>query len=171
MEMSGFWPVTILIALFVVLQSTILKGLRIFGVTPDIGFIIFLFTSVRQGSLRAEITGFSTGLIQDFLSAGPLGLNAFVRTLFGWLFGVFRGRLFLDPIFIPILMAVIGTLLKYLLTALLLLMFSSHPAAAAVISSRMWIEMGINGFFAPFVFALLRLFKFVRMVDRDEYHR
>ena len=171
MVMSGFWPVTILVAVFVVLQSTILKNVRVFGVSPDIAFVIFLFTSTRQGSLRSEVTGFSTGLIQDFLSAGPLGLNAFVRTLFGWAFGLFRGRLYLDPILIPILMAVFGTLAKYFVTFVLMLMFSSRAAAGAVMSTHMWIEMGLNGFFAPFVLALLRLFKFVRLVDRDEYHR
>lgn len=169
MAMSGFWPVTILIGIFVIIQSTILRNFRIFDVRPDIAFVIFMLTCPRQGSFRSEITGFSTGLIQDFLTVGPLGFNAFIRTLFGYLIGLFRGKLFLDPIFLPILIAVVGTFAKYFLSFILMLLFVSKASAASVFSSHLWIEMGINGFVAPFIFALLKLFKFVRSIDRDEY--
>ncbi len=171
MGASGFWPITILIAVFVILQSTILRGVRIFGVMPDLAFVIFLLTSPRQGSFRSEITGFSTGLIEDFLSSGPLGFNAFIGAVFGWAIGSFKGRLFLDPIFLPILLAVVGTFLKYFLSFLLMIIFVSKASAAAVWSSHAWIELGLNGFFAPFVFALLKLFKFVRVIERDEDFR
>jgi rod shape-determining protein MreD len=171
MTVSGFWPVTILVGVFVILQSTILKNVRIFDVKPDIAFIIFMFTSTRQGSFRSELTGFSTGLIQDFLSLAPLGFNALIRTIIGFVYGLLRGRFFLDPIFFPILVAVIGTVMKYFLSYLLMVIFVSTAAAATVFSSRMWIEVGINSFFAPFIFALLKLFKFVQMRERDEMFR
>ena len=171
MTLSGFWPVTVLIAVFVVLQSTIFKDVRLFGVKPDFALIIFLFTSARQGSLRGQLTGFITGLVQDFLSLAPLGFNAFVRTIIGYLYGLLRGSFFIDPIFFPILIVVIGTLLKYFLSYILMLIFVSSASAATVFSARMWIEMGINGFFAPFIFALLKLVKFIPARERDEMFR
>ncbi len=171
MTMSGFWPNTILVAVFVVLQSTVLKNVTIFSVKPDIALVIFLLTSTRQGSFRGQLTGFSTGLLQDFLSLSPLGFNALIRTLFGYLYGILKGKLFIDPIFFPILIAVVGTLLKYLFSYILLLIFVSAASAGAVFSSHMWIEMGINSFFAPFIFALLKLLKFVQMRERDELFR
>ncbi|HUX21203.1 MAG TPA: rod shape-determining protein MreD, partial [Spirochaetia bacterium] len=97
MTVSGFWPVTILVGVFVILQSTVLKNVRIFDVKPDVAFIIFMFTSTRQGSFRSELTGFSTGLVQDFLSLAPLGFNALIRTIIGFVYGLLRGRFFLDP--------------------------------------------------------------------------
>ena len=171
MTMSGFWPTTILVAVFVVLQSTILKNVRIFDVKPDIALVIFLLTSTRQGPFRGQLTGFATGLLQDFLSVSPLGFNALIRTILGFLSGLLKGKLFIDPIFFPILITLIGTLLKYLFSYILLVMFVSSAAAGAVFSSHMWIEMGINCFFAPFIFALLKLLKFVQMRERDELFR
>lgn len=171
MNLSGFWPTSILIAIFVVLQATLLKNVKIFDVTPNIALVIFLLTSTRQGSFRSQLTGFGTGLIQDFLSLAPLGFNALIRTLLGFLYGLLKGRLFLDPILFPIVVVVIGTLLKYLFSYILMGMFVSSASAASILTSHMWIEMGINGFFAPFIFALLRLFKFVEMRERDELFR
>jgi rod shape-determining protein MreD len=171
MSLSGFWPTSILIAIFVVLQSTILKDFRIFDVKPDIALLIFLLTSTRQGSFRSQLTGFGTGLIQDFLSLSPIGFNALIRTILGYLSGLLKGKLFIDPIFFPILIAVVGTFLQYLSSYILMLMFVSSASAATVFSSHTWIEMGINSFFAPFVFALLKLAKFVQMRERDEMFR
>lgn len=171
MTLSGFWPVTILIAVFIILQTTVFKNIRLFGIRPDFALIIFLFTSARQGSFRSQVTGFATGLVQDFLSLAPLGFNAFVRTVIGYLYGLLRGSFFIDPIFFPILIVVIGTLLKYFLSYVLMLVFVSSASAATVFSARMWIEMGINGFFAPFIFALLKLFKFIPVRERDEMFR
>jgi rod shape-determining protein MreD len=171
MTLSGFWPVTILVAIFVVLQSTVLRNVRIFDVKPDFAFIIFLFTSSRQGSFRSQLTGFCTGLLQDFLSLAPIGFNALVRTIVGYLTGLLRGNLFIDPIFFPILIAVVGTLLKYFLGYVLMVVFVSTASAATVMGVHMWVEMGINAFFAPFIFALLKVFKFIHMRDRDETFR
>lgn len=171
MSLSGFWPTTILVAIFVVLQSTILKNVRIFDVKPDFALVIFLLTSTRQGSFKAQMTGFTTGLVQDFLSLSPIGFNALIRTVLGYLYGLLKGKLFIDPIFFPILIAVVGTLFKYLFSYILMAMFISSAAAATVFSSHMWIEMGINSFFAPFIFALLKLARFVQMRERDEMFR
>ncbi|HUX19642.1 MAG TPA: rod shape-determining protein MreD [Spirochaetia bacterium] len=171
MSLSGFWPTTILVAVFVVLQSTLLKNLRLFDVKPDIALVIFLLTSSRQGSFKAQITGFGTGLVQDFLSLSPIGFNALIRTVLGYLYGALKGKLFIDPIFFPILIAVIGTLLKYLFSYILMLMFISPAAAATVFSAHLWIEMGINSFIAPFIFALLKIGRFIQMRERDEMFR
>ena len=147
---------TLIIASFAAVQSVFFKNGLIAGVTPDIALLILILSANQQGSLRSQTSGFISGLIQDFLSITPLGFHAFTRTVIAYLNGLFKGKLFLDPILMPVLLAAIGTFLKALLGYLLLVFFAPEHADM-VFTARLGIEIGINSILAPFLYALLKL--------------
>jgi|APSaa5957512622_1039677.scaffolds.fasta_scaffold65189_2 rod shape-determining protein MreD len=156
MKLTGPAVHTILIAAFAGLQSVFFKNGLIAGVTPDIALIILIFSANQQGSYRSQTSGFIAGLIQDFLSITPLGFHAFTRTLLAYLNGLFKGKLFLDPILMPVLLTAIGTLLKAVFGYLLLVFFSPEHAEM-IFTARLGIEIGLNSLIAPFLFGLLKL--------------
>lgn len=145
----------------VVLQSTVFRHGVILGVTPDLALLVLVFSANQHGSYKGQIVGFAGGIVQDLLSFAPLGLNAFLRTLTGFLYGSFRGKLFVDPIFVPILMAAAATVLKAVLSFVLFGIFAPEYVAVAF-STGFAVELGLNCVLSPFVYGLLRATGFVR---------
>lgn len=158
----------LLTILFVVLQSTLMQKIAIYGVIPDIALVIIVLSANSMGAMRGQTLGFFAGLVQDFLSAGPLGFNALIRTIIGFIFGKIKGKLFLDSILLPIIFIVVATLLKEALVSLVDLIFIADENIL-YFDRDFFIELGLNAFIAPFIFALLKLLKIYRINEKDGY--
>ena len=166
MDPSGIVPHTIIMGGLVLLQTTLFKHGILAGVTPDFSLLVLLFSANQHGRLKGETSGFISGLVQDFLSVAPMGLHALTRTVIGYLYGVFRGKLFVDPFLMPLLMAAIGTLLKALLQFPLLALFSPEHAPM-VFTSRLAIELGMNTLISPLLYALLKGIRVIRVTRQQ----
>jgi rod shape-determining protein MreD len=68
-----------------VLQSTVLHRIEIAGVRPDLLIAFVVYIAWMRGPVVGTIAGFSVGLIQDLDASVPLGLNAFAKSLVGFL--------------------------------------------------------------------------------------
>ena len=168
MKTVKIWLPTLIIIFAVILQSTLLNRIAVWGVTPDIALILIVFFSNRFGSTRGEISGFASGLIEDFISLSPLGFHAFIKTLSGFLFGLTRGNIFLDPVFMPLILTAGATLLKHLTAGLLGAVFVAPDLLEPVFTAKLGIEIGLNAVISPFLFGILKLFKNFRRVKKDE---
>jgi rod shape-determining protein MreD len=168
MNSRSIWLHTLVIGVFVVLQTTLLKNINIKGVTPDLAFIILVFSANYQGSFKGQITGFLTGLLKDFLSLAPLGFHAFIQTLVGAMLGTFKGKIFIDPVLVPVLLVTVSTFIKRFVGFILMGLFAKE-SAGQFFAVSFFIEVGINAFLAPFVYALMRLVSLVRLHDKEEY--
>ena len=166
-DLKAFLLSTGMIALAVVLQSTLLHWVAIHGVIPDLGLIILVFVAIRRGSMTAQLSGFSTGLIEDVLSLSPLGFHALIRTVVGFLYGLTVGSIFVDPILMPVLLTIIATLFKALISSLLVSFLSIPAEGFSVFTGPLWIEMGYNAVLAPFLFALLGLLKVLKPQNKE----
>jgi rod shape-determining protein MreD len=158
---------TILCGAAVVLQSTLLHWVALRGVKPDLALIVLVYTSVRRGSMTGQVTGFASGLLEDFLSLSPVGFHALTRTLIGFLYGRMEGNIFLDPILMPLLLTVIATILKGLVASFTVVLFAVAAPGFKMFAGPLWIEVGYNAFLAPFVFALLSLVRPLRPRDKE----
>jgi len=166
-DLKAFLLSSGMIALAVVLQSTLLHWVSIRGVIPDLGLIILVFVAIRRGSMTAQLSGFATGVVEDFLSLSPLGFHAFMRTVVGFLYGLTVGSIFVDPIFMPVLLTIVATLFKALISSLLVSFLSIPAEGFSVFTGPLWIEMGYNAVLAPFLFALLGLFKVLKPQNKE----
>jgi rod shape-determining protein MreD len=141
------------------LQSTVFSRLAIYTrVVPDIALIILVFVAYTNGTMTGQLTGFFSGFLMDFLSAAPLGFHAFVRTLIGALSGFIKGTFFIDFFFLPMALVAGATAFKMVLYFLLHLILAGAIPFYNVFGLYFWLEMGLNTFFAPFLFAFLKLF-------------
>jgi rod shape-determining protein MreD len=166
-DLKAFLLSTGMIALAVVLQSTLLHWVAIHGVIPDLGLIILVFVAIRRGSMTAQLSGFASGLIEDVLSLSPLGFHALIRTVVGFLYGLTVGSIFVDPILMPVLLTIIATLFKALISSLLVSFLSIPAEGFSVFTGPLWIEMGYNAVLAPFLFALLGLLKVLKPQNKE----
>jgi rod shape-determining protein MreD len=86
--------------LVIVIQSTLLDFIKIFGVKPDITVIFTVFVALRLGPVFGVFTGFLVGFTQDVYSWSHLGANALAKSVMGYVIGLAETRmLHLD--FIP----------------------------------------------------------------------
>jgi rod shape-determining protein MreD len=118
-----------------------------------------------------QLTGFFSGIIFDFISASPLGLNAFIRTLTGALAGLTKGSFFLGgilgAILIPVVLCAGATLCKAGCYFLLHILFAEVVPSYAFNSPVLWAEVMLNSIVSPFLFAFLKLFSSL-LIERKE---
>jgi rod shape-determining protein MreD len=142
-----------------ILQSTLLSRLAIYHAVPDLALGILVFSAYVNGAMTGQLTGFFSGLLLDFLSAAPLGLNAFIRTLIGATGGRMNGTFFLDSLFLPMALCAAATVIKAALYFVLSLLFARAVPAYSLTEPMFWVELLLNIITAPFLFGLLKLFK------------
>lgn len=139
-------------------SATILANITILPVVPDLVLLVVLYTSFMNNATIGSTTGFIAGILLDFLSAAPVGLNAFTKTVAGYITGKLSGMYNLDRFIIPFLMAVGATVLKMMTTGFLSLLFDETVVVFTPADSIFWLEVLFTGLCAPVIFALLGLF-------------
>ena len=144
-----------LVGLVALAQTVALNVLRIAGVAPDLALLVLVFTAHKQGSMNGQIIGFAGGIVEDLMSLAPLGFHALIRLVIGFLAGLTRNKMFLDPIFMPIILVTVATVAKTLLAAMIVGIFAIEPATTRLFGRRLLIELGYNAVLAPLLFALL----------------
>lgn len=140
-------PVVIVVTL--VLQRTVLDGIRIDGSHPDALLVIPIVVALMGGAERGAVVGFFTGLLADAFLPTPFGMSAMIFTLTGYSVGAIRESIepamwWAAPVaaaaasaLAVIAMAVLGTLLGQPE-----MLHESLAATAVVVAA-------FNGLFAP----------------------
>ncbi len=154
-------------AVCILLQSTILNRVAVRGVRPDLALIVLIFVSMRRGPMVGQVSGFATGFLEDLMNVSPLGFHSLLRTVIGYVYGLLSGNVFIDPFLMPIILTVIATILKGILAGIVSAVFGLAASGFITFTGRLWIEVGYNGVIAPFLFALLNLFKMFKQADKE----
>lgn len=86
--------------ILVLLQWLVLGRLRIFGAYPDAPLLYVAWLALRYGRKVGTVAGFLMGLLMDIVT-GLWGLHMFIKTLVGFLIGLFpaseRETLLIQP--------------------------------------------------------------------------
>lgn len=82
--MRGVRDVVILLVAFA-LQATVAHRIAIGGIRPDLLVAFVVYVGWMRGPIAGTIAGFCVGLYQDLDATGPLGLNAFSKSIIGFL--------------------------------------------------------------------------------------
>lgn len=151
----------------ILLQSTLLNRIAIRGVRPDLALIVLIFVSMRRGSMVGQVSGFAAGILEDLMNVSPLGFHSLMRTLIGYVYGVFAGNVFIDPFLMPMILTVIATIVKGVLAGVISAIFGIVSSGFVIFTGRLWIEVAYNGILAPFLFALLGVFRIFKQADKE----
>lgn len=150
---------TCLTAFFLSLVSaTILSNVAFFPIVPDLVLVLVVYVSFLNGTVIGSTAGFFSGLLLDFLSAAPIGLNACTKALMGFVAGKFTGAFNLDRVVIPFVMGVIATVLKAGTILALSLFFGPGIVTYRLVGPDFWLELLANGVSTPILFSLLSMF-------------
>lgn len=83
----------VLLALAVVLHTTVLADLRIAGIRPDGMLLVAVAAGFVTGPERGAVIGFVAGLLADLFLYTPLGLSALTYALIGYGVGRMQGTM------------------------------------------------------------------------------
>jgi len=147
------WALGIL-GVLLLLQTTVLSYLVVFGVKADVIFIVFVILASQNGSFASQIVGFVLGLAIDAITASPLGYHAIVFSLGGYLFGLGSGKVYFDPLVIPGLMGLLATVYEVLTGFLVNEIFRLGQPLTAYFHMGVVFQLILNIILAPLVFWL-----------------
>lgn len=160
---SSIWAFVFSFCLLII-ETALLSNLTVLPVVPDLLLLCLLFVSVYNGTVFGEVHGFLSGFILDLLSASPLGLNSLMRTVIGFVAGLFKESFNMDKVFFPALLASAATLSKAVLLLVLSFFFGEKISVYRFGESVFWIELCMNAILAPLMFWFLSLFTSILIV-------
>jgi len=74
---------SLIIFISFIFQSTILGYVEFFGIRPNITLIIVVSVAILRSDIEGAVAGFFTGLLQDIVFGGAIGLNALLYMCIG----------------------------------------------------------------------------------------
>jgi len=86
----------LLVLVTLILQTTALNYMVIYGFKPDLVLILVILNGFLRGTREGAFLGFSAGILQDLVSGGYFGLNAITEMVAGYLAGLGKDRLYRD---------------------------------------------------------------------------
>ncbi len=74
----------------IIIQSVLVPLIEVAGWRPDFVLIVVLLISKRFGTVSGSSSGFLLGILQDALTALPVGITAFPKSITGYALGKFK---------------------------------------------------------------------------------
>ena len=139
------------------LQSTVLTKVTLFGVIPQLVFVVVVSLAYLEGEKVGVSVGFAAGLLLDFqLPASILGLTALVYTLIGFMVGSLRHYAPASAVWTPVFGVAVATAIA-----------EGSYAVLAIMMGQRWVSIGntakiaglvvlYNTLLTPFVFPVVR---------------
>ncbi|MFM7718094.1 MAG: rod shape-determining protein MreD [Actinomycetota bacterium] len=140
----------------VLLQTTVFSEIRLLGARPELMYLLTTLVAFYDAPEPGAITGFASGMAQDFLMNQPKGITALVLTLLGWFVGVLRPYIVSSSPYAPIFVVALATFagqVFYGLVAFLLGQFDVSPLYLLRVAG---LSAVYNGLLAPLVAPLVR---------------
>src|SRR5574344_3111057 len=152
---KSFSVSTIIILCAALIESAVLANITVLPAVPDLVLICVLYFSIENGKLMGESTGFISGVFIDFLSACPFGLNCLLRTIIGFIGGMFNKTINTDGFFIPALLGFCTTIIKALLLWLISFLYASSVLSYNPFTISFLFEVLLNTILTPLIFKFL----------------
>ena len=152
-----YWVITAILVGNMILQSTLLPFLQVFGIQPDTLMVLVCCFGLLGGNYYGMFTGLAGGLLQDILYGGPVGMAALHYMLIGYLVGELYERIYLGKLLIPTLSAFGGSIVRGLLMMAYLYFTRVDISASVGLSLVILPEALYTALFMPLTFFLMSL--------------
>lgn len=142
-----------LLLLVILVQATVLPGLHLIGVLPDLVLVLLLVWCALRGIGEGVIWVFAAGLVLDVLAMDRLGTNGLALLAVALLAGQARRRFFHSGMIVPIVLAIVATVVHA--TVLLLLRSGEGMALPVGAAFRLiFLQALLNSLLVPPLYLL-----------------
>lgn len=151
---------TICIFVIMLLQTTVLEHLKVYGVKPNLYLVFLIAVALLRGNAEGAAVGFFCGLAHDALSSTVLGFHTLLGMYLGLLIGSINKRLFREN-FIVIIFFTFASTVVYEFAVFFLTSLGSNIDFAYGFSTKILPEAIYNSVVSILVFAVV-----IRLNDR-----
>ncbi|WP_407429042.1 rod shape-determining protein MreD [Treponema sp.] len=166
--LKSFSISTVIILCFVLFETAILSNMLFMPAIPDFLLITTLYLSLHNGRSFGVSAGFVSGLFLDFLSISPFGLHSLMRTIIGYLAGIFNKTLNMNGIFIPVLIGFCATLIKTTIIFIISVFFPNSVVPYSIFSISFLFEIAANSILTPVIFRFLDIFSGMILLNPEQ---
>lgn len=161
-KFSSIFRVVSIVALAVVIQTTVAPYLTVLGTRPDFALVMVVCLALLKGPVWGASAGFATGLLLDIALVQTMGISSFLFTLAGYFSGRYAEGT--DPAswFPPLITAFVSTVLIQTLNAVIMFLLGVEASVGFVLFRIVMPEALLNALFAPVVFVVCRWWLGVR---------
>jgi len=100
-----------MIYLILLLQSTVLEAVKIFGVKPNLFLLFIVSIAILRGNIEGAIIGFFAGLAQDMSGGRYFGFYTILGMYLGFLSGSINRSMYKENYLVIIFFTLISTVL------------------------------------------------------------
>jgi rod shape-determining protein MreD len=93
-----------------ILQVSIAPQLAVFGVVPNVLFLVVVTIALTQGPVAGGVSGLVAGLVFDLLNAGAVGPYGLVMSVVGYAAGMLTANLFAEGWRLPVTVVAVASL-------------------------------------------------------------
>jgi len=101
--------IPLLLVVFVVVQATFFRRVRVEGIHPDLLLVVPVAAGLAAGRERGATLGFAAGLLADLFLLAPFGLSALVYSALGFAAGALRSGILRSSRWIPVVIVAGGS--------------------------------------------------------------
>jgi rod shape-determining protein MreD len=146
----------LVILTLVVLQTTLIADLRVFGATPSLLLVATLAVAYEDGADAGVAFGFLGGLAIDCFLSTPLGVSALAFALTGWMVGVLQGGLVRDMRFVAPVLGFVGGLFGGTLFVVIATVTGTDDLLTTQGAKLVVIGAALDAIVAPIIFPVVR---------------
>lgn len=149
--------------LVVALQATWLADLNFPGdIVPDLILIMVISYGLLRGPDEGLFFGLAAGLFLDLVAGGLIGIQTMSKSIAGFSAGLLEKTIFKDNLLVPVIAALIGTIVLESLNVLMYLSFHGNYNYWLVLVSAIFPLSVYNALFAPVIYHLfLKMERFI----------
>lgn len=107
--------VSLVLVVGLVLQVSLLAGVRLFGVQAELMLLIAIAAGLAAGPDRGAAIGFASGIAYDLLLQTPFGLTALTYAVVAFVVGLLQDTVLRAAWWIPLATAIAGSILGVIL--------------------------------------------------------
>jgi rod shape-determining protein MreD len=146
-----------LVFVLVIIQTSALSQLSLFGATPDIAPLVVVSVGLLAGPMAGSITGFGFGLLTDLALLQTLGVSSLVLLAVGWWAGRAR-EVLRDPqaTLVPLAAGAIGSLIALVAFSVIQFLLGVETPVSLELVRQIISTVLINTLLALPVHALVR---------------
>lgn len=100
--MNKILPTAVALFVAVILQIALAPQLALWGIVPNLVFLVIVTLAVLEGPVAGSVAGFVGGLLFDLLGASVVGPYALVFSLVGYVAGLLKANLFAEGWLLPV---------------------------------------------------------------------
>ncbi len=138
------------------LQTTVFADVRLLGARPELMYLITIVFAMLEGPSSGAVTGFASGMAQDFLLNQPKGITALTLTLLGYAMGMLRQYIVSPSPLLPVLLVSTGTFAGVVFYGVVSFLLGQLDTTWLFLIRVAALSGAYNAILTPIVFPVLR---------------